>query len=215
MKRLIDISQYQGQYSNGVWHDTIAWSAVAAAGIDGCIIQLTQGLGLINPLAHQQACNARAAGLRIGFYHFGRPNHSDAKAEAQFFLAQIRRNDIPTADIIPALDVEQIMIAGVEQKVPQRTLEQWIIDFCQVLAADGLDRVMLYSNPGYLDSNLSPVHKLKSMPLWLSEYAGSPYMLPKGWNTYALWQNSGTGHVDGIAGNVDTNQCPDISLITL
>lgn len=198
-----------------VFQENINWDQVAAAGVAFCMIQISQGKGLQNLIDHEQSMAAQKAGVKIGYYHFAHPERNAAVEEALFFVSQIRRQDIPTADLIPALDVEQAYINGIEQKLSYNSLEQWIKDFCGVLAAHGFPKVMLYSNPGYLNANLPAGHSLGDMPLWLSEYAGHVSLLPSGWSSWTLWQNSGTGHVNGINGNVDTDQCNDISSLFL
>ena len=202
----IDISVYQSN---------IDWAKVAAAGVAFCLIQLTQGVGYTNPIDHAQSVAAQAAGIKIGYYHYGHPEKNSAKDEASHFISVIRNNAIPTADIIPALDVEQYYANGVEQKVPYNTLEQWVNDFCAVMADNGFPKVMLYSNPSYLNANLPAGHSLGSMPLWISEYAGQVSVYPSGWTGYAIWQNSGSGTVDGIPGQVDTDVCDDLSPLLL
>ena len=198
----IDISVYQ---------DKIDWLLVDRAGISFCMVKLTEGLTYENPLDHSQSVAAKNVGIKVGYYHFGHPEKNSARDEALHFISVIRKQEIPTADIIPALDVEQVMANGKEVHVAQGTLEKWIKDFCAVMADHGFPKVLLYSNPAYLNSNLPPDHGLGHMLLWVSEYASHLTVYPKGWPSCSIWQNSGTGHVDGIPGNVDTNICDDYS----
>lgn len=201
----IDVSSYQS---------VIDWQRVKAAGIGFCMVKLTEGVRSINQLAHAQAVDAQEHGIKVGYYHFGHPESAQgAQSEAAFFLERIRRSDIPTADIIPAIDVEQYSLNGKPVAVPH--LEQWIKDFCGSLQTGGLDRVMVYSNPSYLDSYLGKSHTLGNMPLWLSEYSPTLSVKPHGWADWAIWQNSGNGHVDGIKGAVDTNFCRDLTPLLL
>ena len=205
----IDVSAFQ---------PNINWTTVAASGIEYAIIKLTESTKYENNLDHDQSVKAKAAGLKIGYYHFAHchvTSHS-ATDEANFFVSVIRKNSIPTADIIPALDAEQFFLNGVEQKIPASvSLESWIKEFCSVMAQNGFPTVMLYSNPSFLNQYLKPNHSLGNMPLWLSEYNSSLTVLPRGWTEVAIWQNSGAGHVNGYSGQIDTDVCADLSPILL
>lgn len=211
MKKGIDLSVYQADMVSGRYQDTIDWERVKVALGDDCfvIVQLTQGLGYINPISHDQCVNAKKIGAKLSLYHFGHPEKNSAKMEADFFLSQIRRNDIPTADLIPALDIEQVYSNGIEQKVPYDALEKWVNDFAEEMNDGGFPKIMIYSNPGFLNSNLSKSHTLGRFPLWLSEYTHGSLIYPNGWNKCTILQNSGKGQVDGIKHPVDTNILED------
>ncbi len=202
----IDVSYWQGQPD---------FTKVVAAGYEFCGIKLTDGHTIETSTDHAQSVAAKAAGLKIFFYHFGHPENTDHSAtdEANFFVSVIRKNSIPTADMIPALDVEQVYAKNVEVKIPSSvSLEAWIQEFCGVLAQNGFPKVLLYSNPTYLNEYLSVNHGLGDMPLWLSEYSSKITLFAIGFpKVPAIWQYSGSGKVAGINGTVDLNVCDDLS----
>lgn len=202
----VDLSVYQGDVVSGKHVDSIDWERVnSALGEESfVIVQLTQGLGYVNPICSDQSKNAKRVS-KLGLYHFGHPEKNSAKMEADFFLSQIHRNDVPTADLIPALDIEQVFVNGVEQKIPYDTLETWVNTFAEEMSNGGFPKIMIYSNPGFLNANLAKHHSLGKYPLWLSEYTHGALIYPNGWNECVILQNSGTGHVDGINHPVDTN----------
>ena len=201
------------------WNGTPDFTKVVAAGKTFCGIKLTDGHKYENNIDHAQSVNAQQAGLKIFFYHFGHPEQIDHSAtdEANFFISVVRKNSIPTADIIPALDIEWSYTgAGAQIPVPSSvSLEAWVKEFCGALAQNGFPNVMLYSNPSYLNQYLSSGHSLGSMPLWLAEYASTVSKLPNGWCSSAIWQYSESGRVDGISGNVDLNTCDNLSALLL
>ena len=119
--------------------------------------------------------------------------------------------------MIPALDVEQAYSNGQEVKIPSSvSLEAWINEFCAVMSQNGFPKVLLYSNPSYLNQYLPANHGLGDMPLWLSEYAHAITLFAKGFPQQpAMWQYSGSGTVDGVSGKVDLNICWDLDSLLL
>jgi lysozyme len=203
----IDVSVYQ---------PNIDESKVAAAGVAFCLVQLTQGRGYANPIDHDQSVHMQAAGIKVGYYHFGHPERNAAADEAAFFLSQIRRQDIPTADLIPALDIEQSYDAnGHLLPVPSGTLEKWVNDFAAAMAAGGFPQIMIYSNAYYLQANLPATHGLGRFPLWLAAYVSNEPAPAQGWSAIAIWQDNGKATIDGIPEPVDTNQCDDLTPLLL
>ena len=155
------------------------------------------------------------------FYHFGHPENKSHSAtdEANFFISLIRSNSIPTADIIPALDIEQAYTnnGATEVKIPSSvSLEDWVTEFAGVMAQNDFPSIMLYSNPTYLNEYLKSGHSLGSMPLWLSEYASKITLKAAGFpDVPAIWQYSGSGTIDGVSGKVDLNTCDDLTPLML
>jgi len=42
-------------------------------------------------------------------------------------------------------------------------------------------------------------------PFWVAQYGSQQPVLPQAWSDWAIWQYTSSGHVDGVAGNVDLN----------
>ena len=82
------------------------WGAVAADGIRFAFLKATDGRATLDPSYPQNANGARGAGIRIGAYHFARPDGTpdDAVEEATFFVenAVIEAGSLP-----PVLDIEE------------------------------------------------------------------------------------------------------------
>lgn len=79
------------------------FSAIKAAGNTLVCIQVTEGASYINPYWHQHYLEAKAQGLKIGFYHFFTPG-VDAAAQAQYFFQTISGTQY---DCLPMLNVEK------------------------------------------------------------------------------------------------------------
>ena len=73
----IDVSSWQGN---------IDFSRVKQAGIDIVYIRVSEGTGFVDPYFKQNYENAKANGLKVGFYHYVTArNEKEAKEEANFF----------------------------------------------------------------------------------------------------------------------------------
>lgn len=83
---------------NGIdvsWHNQkIDWPTVAGnKNIGFAFMKATEGTSVVDKTLAYNATEAKKAGLKTGYYHFGTLNQSgvaaDAKAEADFFLNTI------------------------------------------------------------------------------------------------------------------------------
>ncbi|MCW3105229.1 MAG: hypothetical protein JWO09_3669 [Bacteroidetes bacterium] len=192
----IDVS-----HNNG----TIDWAKVAAnpTKIDFVYIKASEGVGYTDPMFATNAKGAKAAGLKIGFYHFASLNTlndvPDAKSEADYFMSLIK--SAPAADLPYALDIETNKVG-----LDKAHVLEWINTFFAEMKQGGYNNTILYSYTPFLDSNLPANHNLGNIRLWLAAYVSPARLqLPVGWTQYYIWQNSSTGSVSGITGNVDTN----------
>ena len=95
-KPLQGVDVYRGQ-------GDIDWDQVARAGFHFAIVKATEGVNFIDKKLTRNAKGASRAGLKIGYYHFGRPDtgsdhQSDARAEAADFLEAIA--PLPDPDVL-------------------------------------------------------------------------------------------------------------------
>jgi GH25 family lysozyme M1 (1,4-beta-N-acetylmuramidase) len=190
----IDISAYQ---------PTVDFVKVKAAGIEAVYIKATEGASYINPDLKAQYQGAKAAGLKVGFYHFFRPSTvAGAQAQAEYFVNTIKGMAF---DLRPVLDIE---LNGGVQAAALSNLAKVFLD--EVAALTGIVPVV-YTYLGFIAENLTSV--LAGYPLWLADYANAPGSNPI-WPSWAGWQYSQTGAVSGISGNVDLDVFTDEMLAT-
>lgn len=191
----IDVS-----HNNGV----IDWSLVAknATKVDFAYIKLSEGVGYQDPTFKFNSTQAKAYGIKTGYYHFASLNTTDdiadAKAEADYVISLLRA--APKADLPFVLDLETNKVGLDKEKVLE-----WIEAFFHEFRFQSTD-VMLYSYTPFLDSNLPTTHTLGAYPLWIAAYVNGAPKLPHGWSNYRIWQYSSKGVVSGIKGNVDLNK---------
>jgi lysozyme len=162
-------------------------------------IKATEGVGYIDPYAQANATGAKAAGLKIGYYHFGTLNNianpvADAQSEAQAFLAAMAK--LPAHDLPPVLDIEK----NASNLSKQQVLD-WINAFFAEMQKGGVTKYIIYSYKYFFDANLPANHGLGTIPLWLASYSKvTTPALPIGWNNYIIWQYRSDGQFKGKDG---------------
>jgi GH25 family lysozyme M1 (1,4-beta-N-acetylmuramidase) len=180
----IDISAYQ---------ENVDFAKVKAAGIEVVYIKATEGTGYINPLLKTQYSGAKAAGLKVGFYHFFRAkNEANAIQQAQYFVNAVSGLEY---DCRLALDIETS--EGIA-KAALSTIAKAFLD--QVKALTGLTPV-LYTYSSFISESLN--NTLAAYPLWIANYSNTAPGSNSIWSTWIGWQYSEKGSVSGITGNVD------------
>ena len=197
----IDVSHWQGN---------INWAKVAGAGKRFVFLKATDGQDYIDPTFATNRAGARENGLMVGAYHFARPDDSagDAMKEAQFFVEVA---DPKPGHLLPVLDIET------NDGLSHDEMTAWAHKF--VMEVRDLTGVMpfVYTSPyGWLD-RFGDSRRLArdGAPLWVAHWGVSSPMLPAGdWDGrgWVVWQHSSTGHVAGIAGNVDLDVLAGASL---
>ena len=180
----IDVSVYQG---------SVDFSRVAQSGVRMVYIRSTLGFSYVDPTHERNADGARAAGLEFGFYHFCTASTTDeAVRQARFFAQTIARYDYglkPVLELSPARALSRTETTDVAlaflQEVERLTGREPAI-YCSA------------STPREdYDSRLAPYS------LWVAQYGAREPESNDIWPTWAGWQYSERGRVDGIEGNVD------------
>lgn len=178
----VDISSHNGN---------VDFDKVKASGVSFVFLKATEGLSFVDPRFAANHRAARAAGLKVGAYHFFRFD-SDGYRQGLHFLATV---DTLPLDLPLVIDVEQWSNsdAMTTQSVSEALRGM-------VFALEGRGRnVMIYTNKkGY---SRFVRGRLEELPLWLCSFTDPP-MPSGGW---VLWQHSHEGTVEGITGKADLN----------
>ena len=193
------------------------WQAIKNAGISFVFIKLSEGVGTPDAKAGENAIRAKQQNLKIGYYHFCRPDTrngrtviDDATAEANEALklmSAITKPDLPLV-----LDLE-------DQKSWDTPLDgkqywTWINTFIKTIKDNSGSNCIIYSRKNYLDEHLHANHDLGRIKLWISRYSIKDFRevkSPVGWTDWAMWQYCEDGVIGGNA-KLDINILKDQSL---
>lgn len=189
--RGIDVSKWQGE---------IDWKKVKAAGIKFAMIRL--GYGSANGDAcgldgyfEKNVKNAIAAGIDIGCYFYSYATSvAAAKKEAAYVINVLQKyKGVFTYPV--AFDLED----KTQQGLGKQVLTDMVIAFGDAIEKAGF-YCSLYSNPSWMKSYLD-ADRVKRFDLWLAHWTDKTNYA----GAYGMWQNSSSGKVNGINGNVDTD----------
>lgn len=176
------------------------FKAVAAAGYDGVILKLTEGVGYRNELFDQYWPQIKAAGLVRGCYHFARSASNSAESEADHFLRSMPVLEV--GDIV-VLDMEDPNAYGNRALWPQQAEWAWVF-LNKVSAAIGFG-CWIYSFPAFIKDCLQD-NRLKVFHLWLADLNFPALTSLAPWDEITMSQYTWTGRVAGISGDVDTSR---------
>jgi GH25 family lysozyme M1 (1,4-beta-N-acetylmuramidase) len=195
MVKGIDVSRHQGK---------IDWQAVKKSGVQGVIIQMSYGWTHVDSQALYNIQEALKNGLKVGVYHFIYA-YSDKQVldNACLFYDTCKPylNQITLgcwADWEYDSD-DWAAKNGHALNKSERT--RFVKLFCEKCRAQGMKGVGIYANLDYLKNKFNDISEY---PLWFAYYSSS-HTRPEGIKC-VIWQDSDKGHVNGISGNVDTDE---------
>ena len=178
------------------WNGDIDYKQVKSSGIDIVYIKATQGETSVDSKFKQNATNAKAQGLLIGFYHFFKPSTEDsAKKQAAHFIETTKPYP---SDCKMALDIESDN--GLSSNVLSN-LSKIFLD--EVKRLSGLD-VVLYTYTSFIKEHLQKT--LSSYPLWVAQYGATTPSNNGVWDNWVGFQFSEKGTVRGINANCDLDE---------
>lgn len=183
----IDVSKHNG---------TIDWNKVKADGVEFAIIRI--GYGGSEPVKdskfEENYKNAKAVGIKVGAYLYSYANsQSDIdkeKASVRTWLNN-RKLDLPFY-----IDVEDKKTQG---DLSVSVLSNLVNNFCEFIENLGY-WAGIYANKNWLETKLD-MNKLNKYTVWLAQWTNNPTYQ----GSYAMWQYTSNGSVDGIGGRVDMN----------
>lgn len=182
------------------WQGNIDYAQVKKAGIDVVYIKTSEGTTFKDPYFEQNYANAKANGLKVGFYHFvTATNTQSARQQAQFFASVISGK---SPDCKLAMDFEQfrdgISVNEINEisKVFLETVEQ------------------LTGKKTIIYSNLNDAQRIFSKelankyPLWIAYWGKETGLInsPSNWQNWEGWQYTSRGIIAGVNGYVDRNK---------
>lgn len=160
----------------------INWAEVKKAGCKGVILKATQGTDYVNPFFERDLAGCDQNDLPVMAYHFAMFTNVKEEVKAFRRVADARAR---------ALDIET------------STNLAWANEFLALLQKDGPfeeNQTMLYGSA----SNMADIRRGVHAKLWVAAYHTEPDN--SGVPNTSLWQYSETGHIPGIANDVDISK---------
>lgn len=187
--------QYQG-IDVSDWQGYIDYSQVRASGIEVVYIKASQGSNIKDPYFDINYENAKANGLKVGFYHFlTATNTEEAEKEAQFFASVISGKEV---DCKLVMDYEVFGGVSIEES---NNIAQVFLESLKRLTNK---EVIVYSDLSNardrFGSNIADNYEL-----WLAYYGDYNDLtdVETSWTKWIGIQYTDSGRVAGITGNVD------------
>lgn len=192
MARGIDVSNVNGP---------IEWKLVRLAGFQFAFLKATEGKTFNDPYFAQNRAQAELAGVRIGPYHFARPDHNDPITEARHFAEVVGK--LKAGELRPVLDYE------IPTSLTTSHTLQWITTFNQEVKRLTGVLPIFYSYPALI-AGMS-LSRPVGAGLWEAAYGpndGQPhtFMVPRPWRRAVLHQFTSKGKVPGVNGAVDISE---------
>ena len=193
----IDVSHWQG---------VISWPDVAAAGKRFAFMKASEGVKYVDPTYATNRAQANANGLKVGAYHFAKPDTdvNDATIEADHFVDTAQWS---SGDLLPVLDLE---ITG---GMSVAKLQTWVRTFLDRVYARTGERAMIYTSPAFWKNNMGDTQTFAAAgyrTLWIAHWttAAIPTVPAANWggSGWTFWQYTSDGTVAGITGRVDLDR---------
>ncbi len=197
----IDVSSHD--HANG---KTVNWAAQKAAGDEFAYVKATEGTSYTNPYFDQDYNGAKASGLYVGAYAFGRPDLGNPVGQANFFADTLQwATDGKT--LPPFLDMEWPYASlGLPAcyGLSQSAMRDWISAFLtQLQARIGGRKPMIYTNVNWWNPCTGNSTAFSGYLLDISSCNASPPSVP-GWRAnWTFWQYDIPGC--GRGGTRDSN----------
>ncbi len=187
----LDVSSYSG---------AIDWPAVRAAGAGFAIARATEGMDLADSSFDTYWPAMKEAGLVRGAYHFY-VTEDDPEIQAQFFIDNVT---LEPGDLAPVVDIE--VIGHDTQPGVADRLRTWL----EIVEKHYGIRPIIYTSPNFWNENLDDT--FGDYPLWEAEYEVEAPTLPRGWQTWTLWQWKGDAEYAGVEKNADLDRAnPEVA----
>lgn len=181
------------------WQGSIDYSEVARSGIEIVYMKASEGTNFVDPYFNRNYTNAKANGLKVGFYHYltARSN-SEAVAEANFFVSTIS-GMVPDCRL--AMDFESFGSLNTEE------INEIGLTFMQTVENLSGKEMVIYSDT----SNASNIFGggLTNYPLWVAQYEVEEPTPNGNWSSWVGWQYTDAGEISGINGYVDRDRFTD------
>lgn len=180
----IDLSHYQGN---------VFWETIGTSKMAYVYLKASEGGSRIDSKYKQNIDLAHRYGLKVGSYHFYRPNIPQ-QTQLENFKTQCRPGD---QDLIPMVDVETRSGLSVQ------AFQDSLFLFLHLMEKAYKQKPLIYTGANFYDNNL--LGKLRDYKVMIAQYTKRTPVLKDDLD-YIMWQYTGKGHLNGINGYVDKSR---------
>lgn len=195
----VDVSHHQAPAS-------LPWAKFAESS-GFCICRGSYGT-MKDRVTAEHVKRARAAGLKVGLYHFFRPSQS-VMDQLAVFRAQLQLAGIGPGDIVPAIDVEADPFPKLTAVSP--AWQGSVLQFVDQMVAEFGDCMVYITQREF--GQLGAPAWLLTRPLWVAHYTGAAKPATPGNKPATIWQHrvapydpSGPGGYDKVSPVLDQNR---------
>ena len=189
---VVDVSSNNGNIS------VASFKKMHQYGVNAVIVKLTEATSYRNPYAATQIANAKAAGLRIGAYHYSwYTSQSSAQSEAKYFTNYAKSLKL-SSDTLMVDDLEDTytMTNNVTSNAKA---------FNTQLKAAGFSNTSLYTGLYYKNTTGLNFSYIGNGRAWIAQYPFTPSSNSL-WNTtYGMWQWNSNTSFPGVSGTFDVS----------
>lgn len=179
------------------WQEEIDFAKVKNAGISFVYIKSSEGKNTVDKYFRRNYENAKANGLKIGFYHYVRArNVEDALLEAKHFANTIA-GTVPDCKL--AMDFENF------GNLSKNEINNISIVFLEKVEELTKKKMIIYSNT-WSARNIFSQELADKYPLWVAQYYVDEPSNNGKWNSWEGFQYTDKGKVPGINGYVDRDK---------
>ena len=178
----VDVSHYQGD---------IDWPKLAAQDLDFAFVKATEGSTHLDETFAANWAGARAAGLRVGAYHFFSYD-SDGADQARHFIGTV---PVEADALPPVIDVEFYGDYFQEPKAAEDVVPQLSAMVEALRAHYGVSPVLYVTGESY---ELYVEGRFEDCDLWIRSVFSAP-KLPDG-RDWTFWQYSDRQKLEGYTG---------------
>ncbi len=184
-KEGIDVSHYQGK---------INWDAVAGDGkISYAYLKATEGATLVDDTYARNLSEAKRVGLKVGSYHFYRPN-TDWRKQLENLSSVVKPGE---QDLLPIIDIEHRGKGSEEMFL--KNLRDFITQVTKIYGK----KPLLYTFHNFYNRHLAG--EFKDYKWMIARYRDDEPTLDDG-KDYVIWQYTASGRIAGVDGNVDRSR---------
>lgn len=185
--RGIDVSEFQGD---------IDFDRVRQDGIEAVYIRAGVGSDYTDAYFDENYDKAKAAGLKVGLYHYVTARSVDeGRRQARFFASLAAGREL---ELRLAMDFEYFGSLSV------REINQISKVYLEELTALTEKEAVIYSDTSNA-IRVFDIELARKYPLWVAQYGADEPSDNGKWDSWVGFQYSDVGRVSGIYGNVDSD----------